>query len=232
MCDSDRNFDNLAERLKRNIYSSDKGLVRLTVLKNDMLNSIHELSHNQPLEILDAGGGMGQIARWLAEKGHEIVLCDLSAEMLEIAAEENKKAGLESRIRLLHAPLQDLPQLLPNRKFDIIILHGVIEWMKNPDDALLTLGQLLKPGGCISLLFFNRNKLVLKWGINGQNHKAISGKPKNSRPLTPQCPLVEADLSETLARIGLRITAKSRDQNFLRFFFEADAKNLSRRCHN
>lgn len=214
----DRNFDKLAGRLKKHIYSSDKGTVRLAVLQHDMLAGISELRVGENLKILDAGGGMGQIARWLAGMGHHVTLCDISAEMLQVADEENREANLHDRIKLLHASLQEMPALLPDCQFDLILLHGVIEWMQTPPDALHTLIPMLKPGGACSLLFFNRNKLILKWGVNGQHQKAMSGKPLNPRSLTPVNPLIDADLQPVLADYGLKVTSKAGVRIFYGFF--------------
>lgn len=224
MTQGDKNFDQLAARLKHNIYSSDKGTVRLSVLKYDMLAGISAISQSKPLNVLDAGGGMGQIARWLAKHGHQVTLCDLSAEMLNLAAEENAMEQLTDRIQLIHAPLQELPQLLSSQKFDLIILHGVIEWMADPCSAIEILRPMLKSDGAMSILFFNRNKLILKWGINGQIGKALSGKPANSRPLTPQNPLTEADLLPTITAGNLKITSKAGIRIFYGFFAKLTKK--------
>lgn len=224
MTTSDRNFDKLASRLKKNIYSSDKGTIRLAVLKADMLDSIREIAAGKTLNILDAGGGMGQIARWLAQHGHNVTLCDLSEEMLALAREENQNEHLTDRIALVHAPLQQLPVILSGQKFDLIVLHGVIEWMQQPCSAIEILKPMLSSEGAMSILFFNRNKLVLKWGINGQIKKAMSGKPVNSRPLTPQMPLTEDDLRSTISANNLKIVAKAGIRIFYGFFSKLTRK--------
>jgi len=41
------------------------------------------IGQEESLSILDAGGGMGQFSSELAENGHKIELCDISAKMLE-----------------------------------------------------------------------------------------------------------------------------------------------------
>lgn len=225
----DRNFDRLAARLKRNIYSSDKGTVRLALLKHDMLAGVQEIASGRQLQILDAGGGMGQISRWLAGMGHQIVLCDISAEMLGIAAAENELEGLQDQITIIQAPLQDLPALLPERKFDLILLHGVIEWMQEPFTAIEALTPMLVDTGAISLLYFNRNKLILKWGINGQIDKATSGLPHNPRQLTPSHPLSEADLAPVFMQYRLTPTSKAGIRIFYGFFSKLINKQVP--CH-
>ncbi|OGK06742.1 MAG: hypothetical protein A2W80_10455 [Candidatus Riflebacteria bacterium GWC2_50_8] len=214
----DKNFDSLAGRLKQNVYGSNKGKIRLAMLEFDMEQGIAELSSEGRLQILDAGGGMGQIARWLAAKGHEITLCDLSAEMLAIAERENVAAGLNERITLLHSPIQDLPHLLTARSFDLVLLHGVIEWMEQPAEAIAAVTPLLRGGGAMSVLFFNRNKLFLKWGINGQVASAIAGKPKKAQKLTPMTLIEEAAFRKVLADHQLAILSKAGIRIFHRFF--------------
>lgn len=214
----DKNFDSLADRLKQNIYGSNKGRARLTMLEFDMDKGIVELSGQKNLQVLDAGGGMGQVARWLAARGHEIVLCDLSAEMLAQAERENIATGLQNRISLLHSPIQNLPQLLPDRQFDLILLHGVIEWMAEPAEAIAAVAPMLRSAGSMSLLFFNRNKLFLKWGINGQVESALSGKPRKAQKLTPTTLISESWLRQILADHQLELFSKAGIRIFHRFF--------------
>ncbi|PKL51299.1 MAG: tRNA uridine 5-oxyacetic acid(34) methyltransferase CmoM [Candidatus Riflebacteria bacterium HGW-Riflebacteria-2] len=214
----DKNFDSLAHRLERNVYGSNKGRVRLAMLEFDMGRGLPELFGQEKLQILDAGGGMGQIARWLAGMGHHITLCDLSAEMLALAERENLAAGLHDRISLLHSSIQDLPEHLPGRCFDLVLLHGVIEWMADPAEAITTVAPLLKSGGAMSLLFFNRNKLLLKWGINGQIESALAGRPRKAQKLTPTTLIEENELRRMLAESQLECLSKAGIRIFHRFF--------------
>ncbi len=214
----DKNFDSLARRLERNVYGSNKGAVRLAMLEYDMNSGLPELAGQSKLQILDAGGGMGQIARWLAAMGHQITLCDLSAEMLALAERENLSAGLQERISLLHSPIQELPRHLAGRSFDLVMLHGVIEWMAEPAEAITAVAPMLKSGGAMSLLFFNRNKLFLKWGINGQVESALAGRPRKAQKLTPTTLIAESELRRMLAKNSLELMSKAGIRIFHRFF--------------
>jgi S-adenosylmethionine-dependent methyltransferase len=236
----DRNFDGLAERLKSNVYRANKGQIRLAMLKYDMEHGIAGLTSSAPLQILDAGGGMGQIARWLASRGHQITLCDLSAEMLAMARRENAAAGLEERISLIHSSIQELPERLGALSFDLVLLHGVVEWMKKPEEAIVAIAPLLRPGAVLSLLFFNRNKLFLKWGINGQIEAALTGKFTSKRKLTPTTLIDENEMLQILAEHRLMPMSKAGIRIFYRFFARQtgvaasieDAIRLEKRfCH-
>lgn len=214
----DKNFDQLAKRLQQNVYASDKGLVRLSVLKHDMLMAIPEIKSGTSLKILDAGGGMGQIARWLAEMGHQVLLTDMSEQMLEIARKENHANKLEDRIELIHSSIQELPQKIAGQKFNLVLAHGVIEWMEKPEEALGILGSMLTDDGVFSLLFFNRDKLIMKWAINGQFDNARTGAASTKRKLTPHSPLTVNDLVLTFSENNLEISSKAGIRIFYGFF--------------
>ena len=79
----------------------------------------------RPLRILDAGGGFGFFSQKLAALGHQVVLCDLSADMLDEAARQLAEQGLSDRVRLIHCAIQDLPAQLEG-EFDLILCHAVI----------------------------------------------------------------------------------------------------------
>src|SRR5438128_211532 len=59
--------------------------------------------------VLDLGGGPGRWTVWLAERGHRVVLADLSPRMLEIARREIAAAGVGDGVEgVLEADARDL----------------------------------------------------------------------------------------------------------------------------
>src|SRR5215208_6831641 len=46
--------------------------------------------------VLDIGGGPGRYAIWLAQRGHPVVLTDLSAKLLAIAREQVAASGVSA----------------------------------------------------------------------------------------------------------------------------------------
>ncbi len=64
----DRNFDDIAEKFSRNIYGTTKGQLRQTILWQDLDKLLAELGDRQ-LRVLDAGGGEGQTAILMAQRG-------------------------------------------------------------------------------------------------------------------------------------------------------------------
>ena len=82
----DRNFDDIAHKFAKNIYGSEKGDIRQTIVWQDIEQILALLEPSSPaLHILDAGGGLGQISQRIALRGHQVALCDLSSKMLKLA---------------------------------------------------------------------------------------------------------------------------------------------------
>ena len=58
--------------------------------------------------VLDAGGGAGRYAIWLAERGYEVTLADLSRTQLSIAKEKISTHGVADRVELVRKTVTDL----------------------------------------------------------------------------------------------------------------------------
>ena len=90
----------------------------------------------------------------------------------------------------------------------MIALHGVAEWMDSPEDAIRKCCTLLKHGGYISLLIYNKNKYILKRGINGRLLK--KDKPqKKRRKLTPTGKMSPLEITAILAELKGEVTLQS-----------------------
>jgi S-adenosylmethionine-dependent methyltransferase len=202
----DQSFDGRRTKFARNIYDSTKGKLRKRVLMRDIKEV---LPKKQGWRILDAGGGMGQIACELAGLGHEVVLCDLSEEMLSAAKQHARSEGVEDFLRLIHSPIQEL-----NREeigeFDLVICHAVMEWVASPRHLLVILETCLKPGGLLSLAFYNYNGLLFHNLIVG-NFDYIRRGNENTRrvKMTPHTPLRPEQVYQWLGELGLSIVLKS-----------------------
>jgi len=218
----DRNFDELAKRFKKNIYGGLKGDIRLAVLNRDCTAYVNILPFNQSLvpqaswRILDAGGGQGQFSLQLAQAGHHVVICDISAEMLKLAEEQVTALGLHERVTLIHCAIQDLSQHLApaQQQFDMVICHAVMEWMQEPQALLPCLLNYLKPQGYLSLTFYNVHSLIYKNLLRTNFKKIIQKDFGGSRgsltpinPVDPQQVLVWVNALPLtlLAHSGIRV---------------------------
>lgn len=201
----DRNFDDLADRLKENVYGSPKGRLRIDTVWEDLISHVPAIENGPPLTVLDAGGGLGQISLRMARLGHHIILCDISRKMLREAERRFCREGLENRVTLVHGPLQDLYKTY-GKGMDVILAHGVLEWLASPRPSLSDLALCLKPGGFLSLLFYNVNALIFQNAIKGNFRKVMAEKfAGHEKSLTPQHPLEPDTVMAWLTDMGLSI---------------------------
>jgi len=206
---NDRNFDDLAHRFTDNIYGSPKGQIRLAILKEDLDTFLSQFPENTFLRVLDAGCGLGYMALYLAEQGHEVVLCDHSAEMLQRAQQLFAEQAPDANVTFIESPVQALSQHVQG-EFDLVLFHAVLEWVTQPQQLLQQLLAFLKPQGYFSLLFYNRNSLVFRNLLRGNFRKVASdqfaGDPNS---LTPTNPLMPEEVYGWLESMGLSIRTRT-----------------------
>ncbi len=215
--DEDRNFDDAVEHFERNIYGSAKGAVRLAVMQDHLQQHLPQAqSPDGRLQVLDIGCGLGQFGLELARQGHRVCFNDLSERMLERvrehAAAEPEHIDAQA-IDFLPGPLQSLGEE-HRGQYDLVLFHAVLEWLADPQQGLRAVTRLLRPGGRLSLSFYNRDALVFRNLIRG-NWRQAERKDQGGRPggLTPYHPLtleqVETWLRqqelETLSLAGIRV---------------------------
>ena len=59
--------------------------------------------------VLDVGGAAGRYAIWLAERGYDVTLADLSETQLDVAREKVREHGVEERVTIERADVRELP---------------------------------------------------------------------------------------------------------------------------
>jgi len=207
----DINFDKHSKRFKKNIYQTDKGRLRLKLVSDDLFAHTPVLNCDQSIKILDAGCGMGQVSLSLAKQGHSVTLCDISAELLETAASEFQQQGLDAVF--INTAIQQLSED-HYQQYDLIVFHAVLEWLDQPDKIVSELKKFLKPGGYISLMFYNRNSIIFYNILKGNFRKVLKqdfkGHPGGLTPVNPIDPieldqwLVAADI-EVIKKTGIRV---------------------------
>lgn len=204
----DRNFDDIAEKFARNIYGTTKGTLRQAILWQD-LDRLFDALPQRPLRVLDAGGGEGQTACRVAERHHQVTLCDLSQEMLSRAQQAAREKGVIDNMHFIHCAAQDIGQHLES-PVDLILFHAVLEWVADPQAVLAHLWQCLAPGGALSLMFYNANGLLMHNMVAGNFAYVEQGMPKRKkRTLSPDHPLDPQQVYQWLADIGWQITGKT-----------------------
>ena len=106
--------------------------------------------------IIDIGGGAGFYAFWLAGKGHEVTLIDLSPRNVEIARE----IEIEKGIKLCKIEVGDATQLnFGSDQFDLVLLLGPLYHLRDRKERIRALSEakrVLKPGGFLICAVISR----------------------------------------------------------------------------
>lgn len=168
----DVSFDGIADEFESGIYGSTKGAVRLAVLWSVLNDDVPALA-DRPMRILDAGGGSGHMAVRLAGLGHSVVLCDISEEMLARAPMRAAEIGVTDAVDIRHVSIQEYANLA-DEKFDLVLCHAVLEWLDDPKSAVGDLARLVKQGGRLSVMFYNRFASLLKRTLAGDFEAALA----------------------------------------------------------
>jgi len=204
---ADRNFDDIADKFSRNIYGTTKGMLRQAILWQDLDRLLATMPAS--LRVLDAGGGEGLTALRFAKLGHQVVLCDVSAEMISRATSHAIEHNLRERMQFIQSAAQDMQQHLES-PVDLLLFHAVLEWVADPRAVLESLWHCVKPGGALSLMFYNTNGLLMHNMLVGNFSYVEQGMPKKKkRTLSPDNPLQPEQVYHWLEQIGWTITGKT-----------------------
>ncbi|MFB2752662.1 methyltransferase domain-containing protein [Shewanella xiamenensis] len=204
----DKNFDKLAQKFAKNIYGTPKGEIRAAVLWRDLAPALAQFG-DKKLRILDAGGGFGYFSQKLARLGHEVVLCDISAEMLAQAKEQIDASDTPLAISLVHSPIQAL-SIAEHGMFDLILCHAVVEWLVDAKTTMEGLLTMLKPNGLFSLMFYNKEAMRFHALVSGNfDYVAADLKVKKKVRLTPTHPLYIHDVKQWFAEWHMTLLRES-----------------------
>ena len=105
--------------------------------------------------VLDIGGGPGRYSLYLADKGCDVTLLDLSPENTKFAAERADEQGLS--IKTITGDAREADKLADG-KFDHILLMGPMYHLFEESDRIAAINaalRLLKQGGIIFISFLN-----------------------------------------------------------------------------
>jgi SAM-dependent methyltransferase len=99
--------------------------------------------------VLDAGGGAGRYAIWLARRGHDVTLLDASRGQANIAREKAAEHGVADRVRVTRGEVRGLP--VGDGRFDATLcLGGPLSHVLDADERRIAAAELRRvtaPGG-------------------------------------------------------------------------------------
>ncbi len=125
------------------------------------------------LDVLDLGGGSGVSAVPLAELGHRVTVVDTSADALAILHRRAADAGVAGLVAPVQGEVERLPEAVGEAAYDLVLCHGLLEVVDDPDATVRTVAGALRPGGCASVLVAGRAAAVLARALGGHPADAL-----------------------------------------------------------
>ncbi|MER6632063.1 methyltransferase domain-containing protein [Streptomyces sp. NPDC000987] len=176
------------------------------------------------LRVLDVGMGRGGQALRLARAGHQVTGVERDPEMISAARQAlaAEPEGIRERVRLLQGDGRDTGVHFLPGSFDVVLCHGVLMYVEEPDPLLAGLARMLAHGGLLSLVVCNGDAPAMLPGLSGDWAGALaafdaaprSAAPDSDRAGEPPSgpgPGLRADrlqdLTATLAGIGAPLHA-------------------------
>ena len=159
--------------------------------------------------------------------GEEIVTLRASDfDRLQQQAAEAK--GVSDNMQFIHCAAQDVASHLET-PVDLILFHAVLEWVADPRSVLQTLWSVLRPGGVLSLMFYNAHGLLMHNMVAGNFDYVQAGMPKKKkRTLSPDYPRDPAQVYLWLEEAGWQIMGKTGVRVFHDYLRE---KHQQRDCY-
>ncbi|MEU7109797.1 methyltransferase domain-containing protein [Streptomyces sp. NPDC046215] len=128
------------------------------------------------LRVLDVGLGRGTQALRLARAGHEVT--GLEPDPRTVAGVREALAaeppGIRERVRIIEGDGRDTGAHFLPGTFDVVLCHGVLMYVTEPDPMLAGLARVLAPGGLLSLLVHNADALAMRPGLGGDWDTALA----------------------------------------------------------
>ncbi|RCW43286.1 methyltransferase family protein [Halopolyspora algeriensis] len=124
-------------------------------------------------EVLDVGGGSGVWAVPLASAGCAVTVVDPSPNALATLQRRAADAGVAERIRALQGDTEALEVVGPPDGADLVLGHGLLEFVDDVPASLRALTAAAAPGGAVSVLVVNRYAAVLQRALAGRVSEAL-----------------------------------------------------------
>lgn len=127
------------------------------------------------LDVLDTGGGTGAFAVPVARLGHRVTVVDPNPDALFALGRRADEAGATDRVRGVQGDATGLLDVVEAGAYDVVLCHGVLEYVEDPSGAVRNVVGALRPSGTLSLLAASRNGAVLARAIAGHFAEAQRG---------------------------------------------------------
>jgi 2-polyprenyl-3-methyl-5-hydroxy-6-metoxy-1,4-benzoquinol methylase len=150
--------------------------------------------------VLDLGTGRGRFGVWFASRGCRVVGVDLNPDMLAIAAETARRAGVTDRFELRRGSAEDLSAFAPG-SFDCVCLMELFDHLPDLGAVLAAARRVLAPGGRLVFTYVPGESL---YGLLGNAYRRLRA-PRGEQIISRTYALRE--IRRRLSGAGLRLDA-------------------------
>ncbi|MET9322613.1 methyltransferase [Streptomyces sp. NPDC003038] len=163
------------------------------------------------LDVLDTGGGTGKFAVPVARLGHRVTVVDPSPNALFGLERRVAEAGVADLVRGVQGDAQGLLDVVDREAYDVVLCHGVLEYVDDPAEGVGNAVAALRPGGTLSLLGAGLGGAVLARALAGHFTEARTaltdpaGRWGSGDPMPRR--FTAEQLSELVADAGLAVGA-------------------------
>ncbi|MFD1832009.1 MULTISPECIES: class I SAM-dependent methyltransferase [Streptomyces] len=127
-----------------------------------------EAAGRETLEVLDTGGGTGNFAVPVARLGHRVTVVDPSPDALFALERRAAEEDVADRVRGVQGDAHGLFDVAERGGYDVVLCHGVLEYVDDPAEGLRNAAAALRPrGGTLSVLVAGLGGAVLARALAG-----------------------------------------------------------------
>ncbi len=156
-------------------------------------NAIHGYDRSKGQRILDVGCGNGYVLAQYARHGAHCHGIDLTQKALELSRARFALCGYPGEFKLTDGDSLDYP----DATFDIVCSMGVLHHIEDPGPMVNEIRRVLKPGGTLVLMLYNKNSFRdvighrLKKHFGSREFRGKSLQKIRNMNDGPDCPLAK-----------------------------------------
>jgi SAM-dependent methyltransferase len=128
---------------------------------------------DEPLSVIDVGGGTGGFAVPLAQSGHRVTVIDASPDALASLRRRAVDAGVADLVSGVQGDGDQLAALVAPHSADLVLCHSVLEEVDDPARVLASIAAILRAGGAASIVVANRRGAILAKALAGHIAAAV-----------------------------------------------------------